>query len=154
VNNRRGVTLLEMLIVVALIGLLAGITFPAVTSGIDSLRLNSATASLVGVFNEALIRADRRQQVVEVAISIRERTLWLHSSQPGYEKEVVLPPGISILSIQPEPLQPVDGPRRFLLYPGGAAPKLEVVIANAKNARRAVRLDPITGVATVERLER
>jgi len=44
VNNRRGVTLLEMLIVVALIGLLAGITFPAVTSGIDSLRLNSAPA--------------------------------------------------------------------------------------------------------------
>ena len=152
-KNRRGVTLLEMLIVVALIGLLAGITFPAVTSGIESLRLSSATSSVVGAFNEALIRADRRQQVVEVAISSRERTLWLHSSQPGFEKRVVLPPGIAILSIQPEPLQPGEGLRRFLLYPGGAVPKIEIVIANAKNARRAVRLDPITGVATVQRLE-
>jgi len=39
VLRSRGVTIVEMLIVVTIIGLIAGISFPAVTSGIDSLRL-------------------------------------------------------------------------------------------------------------------
>jgi len=153
VNNRRGVTLLEMLIVVALIGLLAGITFPAVTSG--SIRCGSTRPPARWWVVQR--SADSRRPApasVEVAI-FHPGTDAVAAFQPaGFEKEVVLPPGISILSIQPEPLQPEDGPRRFLLYPGGAAPRLEVVIANAKNARRAVRLDPITGVATVRALER
>lgn len=153
-KNSSGVTLIEMLIVVALIGLLAGLTFPAASSGIDTLRLTSASSSLVGLFNEALNRAERRQQVVELSISRTERALWLRSSEPGFQKRVELPPGISILSILPEPLQAEDGPRRFLLYPGGAVPRLEIGIGNARNARRVVRLDPITGVASVEQVER
>jgi prepilin-type N-terminal cleavage/methylation domain-containing protein len=154
VKNSSGVTLIEMLIVVALIGLLAGITFPAATSGIDSLRLTSATSSVVGLFNEALIRAERRQQVVELTISRTDRTLRLRSTEPGFHKEVGLPQGISILAIRPEPLQAEDGPRRFMLYPGGAVPRLEIEIGNARHARRVVRLDPITGVASIERVER
>ena len=39
VPTRRGVTLVEMLIVVAIVGLIAGISFPAVSSGLESLRL-------------------------------------------------------------------------------------------------------------------
>jgi len=155
VKSTSGVTLLEMLIVVALIGLLAGITFPAASSGIDSLRLTSAASSVVGLFNEALIRAERRQQVVELTIARKERTLRLRSAEPGFHKEIELPPGISILSIQPQPLEGAeDGPRRFMLYPGGAVPRLEIVISNARNARRVVRLDPITGVASVARVEK
>ncbi len=153
-KNSSGVTLIEMLIVVALIGLLAGVTFPAASSGIDSLRLTSATSSVVGLFNEALIRAERRQQVVELTISRTERALWLRSSEPGFQKRVDLPTGVSILSILPEALQGEDGSRRFLLFPGGAVPGLEIVMSNARNARRVVRLDPITGVASVVQVER
>lgn len=148
----RGVTLIEMLIVVALVGLLVGITFPAVSSGIDTLRLNSATDSVVGLFNEAVIRADRRQQVVELTISRTDRTLSLRSTEPGFERKVELPQGVSILSILPEPPRPEDGPRQFLLYPGGAVPRLGIEIVNERNVRRIVRLDPITGVPRIERV--
>jgi prepilin-type N-terminal cleavage/methylation domain-containing protein len=147
-----GVTLIEMLIVVALIGLLAGITFPSVSAGIDTMRLNSATGSVSGFFNDALNRADRRRQVVELTISKPERTLWLRSSEPGFERRVTLPDGVSIRSILPEPPQEEQGPRRFLLYPGGAVPRIGVEIANARNVRRIVRLDPITGVPRIERV--
>lgn len=147
----RGVTLIEMLIVVALVSLLVGITFPAVSSGIDTLRLNAATDSVVSLFNEAVIRADRRQQVVELTISRTDRTLSLRSGEPGSERKVELPQGVSILSVLPEPPQPEDGPRRFLLYPGGAVPRLGIEMTNARKVRRIVRLDPITGVPMIER---
>ena len=44
-TGRQGVTLLEMLIVVALIGLLAGISFPSVSAGLETLRLASAASA-------------------------------------------------------------------------------------------------------------
>ena len=50
-KTNSGVTLIELLVVVALISLMAGISFPAITSGIDSLRLNAATNSIVNFFN-------------------------------------------------------------------------------------------------------
>ena len=50
-RDRAGVTLIEMLVVVALISLMVGISFPAITSGIDSLRLNAATNGIVSFLN-------------------------------------------------------------------------------------------------------
>jgi prepilin-type N-terminal cleavage/methylation domain-containing protein len=148
-----GVTLIEMLIVVALIGLLAGITFPSVSAGVDTMRLNSATGSVSGLFNEALNRAERRQQAVELTISKSESTLWVRSTEPGYEKKLTLPEGVSIRSILPERQEVENGPRQFVLYPGGAVPRIGIELANARNVRRIVRLDPITGVPRIERVE-
>jgi prepilin-type N-terminal cleavage/methylation domain-containing protein len=151
-KRSSGVTLIEMLIVVALVGLLVGITFPAVSSGIDSLRLNSATRSVATLFNEALDRADRRQQVVEVTISKTDRTVTLRSTEPGFEKKVELPEGISIQAILPELPLGESGPRRFMLYPGGSVPQLGVELTNARNVHRTVQLDPITGVPRIEQV--
>src|SRR5262249_4116931 len=64
----RGVTLIELMVVVLLISLMVAISIPAVTSGIDSLRLNAATKSVVSFINSGLVRAGRRQQVVEITI--------------------------------------------------------------------------------------
>lgn len=150
--SARGVTLIEMLIVVALIGLLVGIVFPSVSAGVDTLRLNAATDALASFFNAGLNRAERRQQVVEVTISKADRALWLHSTEPGFERKLELPQGVTIVAVTPESPLPEEGPRRFLLYPGGTLPRIAVEIANARNAHRMVRVDPITGVPQVERV--
>jgi type II secretory pathway pseudopilin PulG len=148
-----GVTLLEMLIVVGIIGLGVAVVFPTVTSGVESLRLNAACDALVGFFNQGLNRAERRQQVVEITISKAERALWLRSSEPGFERKLTLPDGVSIVSIAPEQPGEGGGPRHFVLYPGGTAPRVAIEIANARKGRRLVRIDPITGVPQIERLE-
>src|SRR5438309_6209246 len=79
----RGVTLIELLVVVTIASLLVGISFPAVTSGLDSLRLNSASNGIVSFLNAGLSRAERRQQVVEVTISKTETTVAMRSTDPG-----------------------------------------------------------------------
>ena len=60
-----------MLIVVALIGTLAGISYPAVSAGMDSVRIASSSDDVATFLNSAVNRAERRQQPVEVVIRPR-----------------------------------------------------------------------------------
>jgi type II secretory pathway pseudopilin PulG len=139
------------LIVVAIIGLMVGVLFPSASSGVDSLRLNEASNKLVNFFNDALNRAERREQAVEISISKVDRTLSIRSPDLG-EKKLSLPQGISIAAIFPEQEQTEtpEPPRRFMVYPGGTVPRVGVEIVNSRGAHRIVRVDPITGVPRIE----
>jgi prepilin-type N-terminal cleavage/methylation domain-containing protein len=145
--NERGVTLLEALIVVALIGMMAGLSYPAVSSGLDTLRLRSASDSIVSFLNIALDHADRRQQAVEVIISPRENLLLSRTADLGFTRRLEIPPQLRIVAVQPPlptVLDPLE-PRRFLLYPGGSVPGLGVQISTLQGRTRMVSVDPITG---------
>ncbi len=152
-SRNRGVTLVELMVVVAIVSLMVGISFPAITSGIDSLRLNAATNSVASFFNLGLSRAERRQQVVEISILRAENALVMRSSEAGFERRVDLPEGIVITQILPTLPHDENAPRTFLLYPGGAVPQFGVRLKNRRNVERIVRMDPITGVPRVEQLE-
>jgi prepilin-type N-terminal cleavage/methylation domain-containing protein len=150
---RRGVTLIELLVVVAIISLMVGLSFPAITSGIDTLRLNAATNGVVGFINGALNRAERRQQVVEITISRAENALSMRSTEAGFGRRLEIPEGVSITHVLPEMPGNPDAPRTFLLYPGGTVPRFGVQLINRRNVERIVRVDPITGVPRVEQPE-
>src|SRR5579863_5941475 len=81
-----GVTLIELLVVVALISLMVGISFPALTSGIDSLRLNAATNSIVSFLNSGLDRAERRQKMVEITVSKATNSLEMRSTEAAFHR--------------------------------------------------------------------
>ncbi|MBX5494717.1 MAG: prepilin-type N-terminal cleavage/methylation domain-containing protein [Bryobacteraceae bacterium] len=149
-GSRAGVTLVEMLVVVAIVGLMAGISFPAVTSGLETLRLNEASETTVAFLNAALTRADRRQQVMEITISAPARTITARSTEPGYVRTLSLPDGISIARVFPELPEP-ENERRFLLYPTGTVPRLGIELVNRRGVSRIVRVDPISGVPVLER---
>lgn len=148
VRAPRGITLLEMLIVVSLIGLLAGLSYPSVTAGLDTLRLRSASDVVVTLLSSALDRAERRQAVVEVQILPADSALLARTADLGFNKRVDLPQGMHIVSITPEiPGADAKAVRRFLIYPGGAAPQIAIGIANDKGRTRVVSIDPLTGSA-------
>ena len=147
----RGVTLIEMMIVVTIIALIVSISFPAVSSGIDSLRLSSASDSLVSFLNGGLNRAERRQEAVEVTVSVKDNAVYLASA--SLNRTLAMPSGVTILAVWPKLPEETDAPRRFLLLPGGAVPRIGIEIMNRKKARRIVRVNPMTGVPEIERLE-
>lgn len=149
-SSQSGITLMEMLVVTAIISLMVGISFPAITSGVDSLRLNAATNSVVGFFNSGLNRAERRQQVVEITILKTENALIMRSTEAGFFRRLELPDGITITHVFPELPENPDAPHSFFLYPGGTAPRFGVQLTNRRNVERIVRVDPITGVPRVE----
>ena len=72
------------------------------------------------------------------------------SSEPGFERRLEVPDGVRIEAVLPE-IEEHEGVRRFLLQPGGTPPRIGVRIANARGARRIVRVDPMTGSPRIER---
>ncbi len=143
-------TLVELLIVATIIGLIAAVSFPAISSGIESLRLASASDSLVSFLNAGLNRAQRRQEAVEVAISIKDNSVSLTSA--SLARKLDMPSGVTIEQVWPKLPVETDAPRLFLLLPGGAIPRIGIEIGNRRGVRRIVRVNPMTGVPEIERI--
>lgn len=138
-----------MMVVVLLISLMVGLSFPAITSGMDSLRLNSATQDVATLLNSALNRSERRQQPMEVTIARAENTLYVRSIDPGYVERLEMPQGVTIARVLPELQLDENAPRSFMLYPGGTVPRIGLVLTNRRHSERMVQVDPMTGVPQV-----
>jgi prepilin-type N-terminal cleavage/methylation domain-containing protein len=146
-----GITLIEMIMVLAIVGMITAIAFPSVTSGLDSVRLSSASDSIASFLNAGLNRAERRQTPVEINISVAENKIRVISDSV---RELNMPETIRIVRIHPVlPTGEEEQARSIILYPNGAIPRFGVEIASPKGIHRIVRVDPITGVPQVEAVE-
>jgi prepilin-type N-terminal cleavage/methylation domain-containing protein len=141
-RSESGVTLMELLIVVAIAGAMATLVLPAFSSGLDNLRLAQASDSVAAFLNGALNRAERRQQVIEVSVAPRENAIAMRSADNVFVRKLDLPDGVHI-----------DGePRQLLLLPGSVFPRFGVQLSNRRGQRRLVTIDPITGVPNIDKL--
>jgi prepilin-type N-terminal cleavage/methylation domain-containing protein len=142
-RDQRGVTLIEMLIVVGIAGAMVSIVLPTFTKGLDDMRLSQASDSVAAFLNGALNRVERRQKAMELSISPGENLILLRSADASFSKTLDLPDGIR-----------VEGAKRdFLLLPGATAPRIGVQLANRRGRRRIVSVDPITGAPKIERVD-
>jgi type II secretory pathway pseudopilin PulG len=144
---------MEMMVVLAIIALIVGISFPSTIAGMENLRLAAGARSVAAFMNIAANRAERRQQAIELSISIKENTVTMRSAEGTFAKKLDLPPGIAVQAVWPALPEPTDEPRRFLFQPGGVPPRIGIEIANRRGGRRIVRLNPITGVTEIEQPE-
>ena len=150
-RSRRGVTLVEMVVVVAIIALIVGLSFPAASAGLESVRMVSAADSVATFLNAAVNRAERHQQPVEVVVFPKEGRLALYSNEPGFTRELKMPDGVAIEAVLPaEEGGDTAQPRRILFMPGATVPGISIQLGNRRNAHRRVRLDPMTGFPRVE----
>jgi prepilin-type N-terminal cleavage/methylation domain-containing protein len=145
-QRQAGVTLIEMLIVVMIIGVIASVSFPALTAGLSSVRLSSASGSTASFLTAAMNRVERRELAAAVLITPKENQIAVYTAASGDkpDKTLRMPQGIAIEG---------EEPRRFLLQPGGAFPRITLILRNDKGSRRSVRIDPATGVPDIRRVE-
>ena len=147
----RGVTLIEMIVVVAVIGLIAAITGPSVAAGIDAVRMASASESVAAFINAAVNRAERRQQAVELVLSFKENKLTMISNDQAFDRELQLPDGIFFDAVVPGAETPGgEGVFRIILMPGASVPGVGIRLANRRGGKRLVKLDPMTGFPRTE----
>ena len=149
-RSRRGMTLIETLVVISLISVMLAVVYPSFTAGLDAVQLSTSADTVASFLNSSLTRADRSNQVVEVTISRRENALIARSNNIANTRRLNLPVNVRITAILP-PAGDNEELRRFYLQPGGAIPRIGVELRNPRGSRRVVRLDPITGAPEMER---
>jgi hypothetical protein len=138
-----------MLIVVSIIGLMAGLTFPSVSAGLDGLRLRSTCDSTAAFLYYGMTYSERRQETVFLVIPGDRTTLRWRTRKPGALKEFVLPEGLRFASVRLGSQADSGEDRVIPLTPGAPFPKLTLEIINRRGARRLVRIDPVAGVPEV-----
>jgi hypothetical protein len=140
-----------LLIVSAIAAAMLSITMPPFLKGLDNFRLSQASDQLAAFLNSALNRVERREQPMELAISIRDNAIALRSVDLAFTRKLDLPDGVRVDAILPPLPEDAISPRRFFLLPDGTAPRIGVQLVNKHGQRRIVSLDPITGVPSIER---
>src|SRR6476646_10851831 len=119
-RNSAGVTLVEMLVVVTIIGLVTAIMAPSMMAALDGVRMASASDNVASFLNSAVNRVERRQQVMEVIVSIKENKLVMVTNEPGFTRELKMPQGIAIEAVLPRNDNENGEFRRLILLPGGS----------------------------------
>jgi general secretion pathway protein H len=147
-TKAAGVTLMEVLVVVAIASVLLAIVFPAVGSGLGTLELQSAATRLAAASRYARDQAVYRQRTFRLEIDPVAGVFSVADMDGSGERSYELPPSVQVEAVLPQE-ELTTAPRRGLLFfPDGSAPAFEVVLTNTRR-QVAVVGDPLTGTARV-----
>jgi type II secretion system protein H len=156
-KQQRGVTLLELIVVVALASVLLGVVFPSVGAGLRTLELRSAAERVAASARYARDQAVHRQRFYELEIDAEAGTVTVTDFSGESRRSFELPATVRVERILPdEDAFPrararAERPRRFLFSPDGNTPAFEIVLGNERR-QAAVRSNPLTGFPKVEEL--
>jgi prepilin-type N-terminal cleavage/methylation domain-containing protein len=149
--HRRGITLIELLVALALAGMILAISFPSFTAGLEGLRLAASGRRVGGFVNAARARAERDQEPVEIRVDPRSGRLSALSARGDWQRDLPLEDGVRIAAVLPPASADArpDEPRRFVLLPGVPGPRMEMRLTSQTGRAITVAIDPISGVPEV-----
>ncbi len=132
-TKNAGVTLLEMLVVVTLVGLLASVVAPSVTAGLETVRLRASAERLAASLRLARERAVRTRHYLEVTVDPQSRRVELRDLEGDYVRDWELPEGITVKA---------EKPQAFLFAPDGTPPAVRLALENRRGRTAEVEMDP------------
>ena len=138
VNAQQGITLIELLIVMAIVSLMLGIAYPNVTSGLDGIRLKTTIDRSASFWAEARQRADRFQEVVQVTIDPKKRELRAESAHSEWDATLPFSDSLTIAAPKEQ--------RKYMLYPGSPSPQFSLVLETEGGGRSGLKVNILTGL--------
>src|SRR5262249_24944044 len=125
VKTKRGITLLELLVVMAIVGMILAISFPSVTTGLDGVRLQAMARRLAAFVNVVRGQVDREQSPVEIRIDLESNQVSAVTADGKWERDLKIENGIRIAGVWP--VSEASGAdarvRRFIVIPGVPPPR-------------------------------
>lgn len=136
-SHRRGITLVEILVTVAIIALIVGVSYPTFTRGLDGVRLQTSLGQAGAFFNQVRQTADRRQQPVQLTVDPKKNRLSAMTVD-GSWRDYLAFDRVRVVF----PTQPVN----LILYPAHPAPQFHLLLASETGKRAGLRVNVFTGV--------
>lgn len=145
-SPQSGITLIEMLVVIAIISVIISVSFPSLTGGLAGVRLASSSSEAASFLTSSLNTVERHEQAAAIVVSPKENRIEMYTAESGTSAASTyqFPSGIVLEG---------DEPQRYMLFPGGAFPRISLLVHNDKGSRRSIQIDPVTAVPQVHRME-
>jgi type II secretion system protein H len=132
--DRQGFSLLELIMVLALLGIMAGVVAPATGRFLDRLSFRRQTSALVAGVRYARLMAVGKGRPVEMRFDTQAH-LFSFSGAVEEKKDINLPEG-AVVEFRPEV---------FVFYPDGLATPGRMVLQSGKRSQDFL-IDPFTGI--------
>jgi general secretion pathway protein H len=164
--ERGGFTLLELLVVLVLIGLAAGLAAPRWLAALPGVQLTTAARKTAALLRYAGSRAASEQALYQATVDLENKTVALSRQDTG---GILLPPEPTA-SVQDNPppemlqipaevsiVQATDGlgerqaeQLRIFFFPGGGNSGGSLILGNTRGRRLFIQVDFITGSVQVK----
>jgi general secretion pathway protein H len=116
IPRAAGFTLVEMLVVIAILGLIAAITVPAVSTPSDAVRLRAVTSEVIAALRMTRAAAITAHRDMALVLDLDARTL---QSPALPQKRLPTELGAKMVIAEPERISPSRGAFRF--FPDGSS---------------------------------
>ena len=137
-SAESGVTLIELLIVLAIVGAMMAIAYPSVTSGLEGIRIKTAVDQAGRFWIEARQQADRRQTPVQVTLDPEKNEGRAVAAAGGWRSRLPLHVSLSIS-------RPAEK-ATYLIFPGAPSPEFRLLLQGESGSRAGVKINVFTGV--------
>ena len=147
-QREAGFTLLEIIIVLALIGTMCGLSTLFFARGLPDARLNAAARDISSVIRHARALAQLKREDQIMMIDGKGRIYGING-QPFKP----VPEGVTIETVDPATGQVSRDARTFRFYATGGQETGSVIVKNKDKALR-IDTDPVAGSVTVKEMRR
>ncbi len=139
---RAGFTLVEIVVVLAILTVVAAIVLPAVGRGTEGLRLRSEAGRVAALLREARQRAVTQRRSTRVALDRVRNTVVLTAGDPDHPlRQLTLPTGLR--------LTVAAGGESLGFSPRGLTRETRWLLEGPGGRRLAIEVDAVSGRVTV-----
>ncbi len=140
----RGFTLIEIVVVLAILAVATAFVLPTVGRGSEALRLRSEAGRVAALLREARLQAVSQRRVTRVTLDRARNTVAVTAGDPDHPlRRVELPAGLR--------LSVVTGGESVSFSSRGVTRETRWVVEAAGGRRLAIDVDAVTGRVTVGR---
>jgi type IV fimbrial biogenesis protein FimT len=147
--NRKGVTLLELIVVIVIIGIGAVLFAPNIGAWLPNYRLRSAARDVVSTMRTAQMRAVSTNLVYQISFTLPGSYVLQYQNTGGVFPEganQTLPSGISISAIN------IAG-NNAVFNPNSTSSSGSITLQNTRGTVRRLTVTSSTGRVTIQRVD-
>jgi prepilin-type N-terminal cleavage/methylation domain-containing protein len=149
--TKKGVTLIELLIVLLILALSSGLVIPRILSGLPSFQFRSAVNRSAALLRHMRLTAITTNHPVKGLIDSKSKEIAVQRNTSEKGSSLILPKTLAIHIFVHG--KEIPGPFTFTFYPYGVSPTFSILLIEDGHSAE-IHLDPLTGRPEIRRPHR